>query len=929
VSELTPDQVPQRAANALVKFATQQAWWCIALVVLISAAATLVLVDPRSGEVRLTVDPSLERLLPKDDPDLAFYHSSRKIFGSDDAVVIALRARDSEQILEAESLAAITALTLKLAELEGVSSTVSIATAPAVQITEGVIYFGSIAEQLAEANYSPEALQAVIQDPIYRNSLITEDGSVGSVLVSLRDISDSELLNSQLVPQIRAELEALSPRFESWVTGGLVVKHDTAEALFDELTKALPLILLILATLLLLAFRTVRAMALPLITILTGLLWTMALMVLLQIPLNMVTVIIPPVIITLGLAYCMHVISEYYESFRHMAPGSVPASQRLDWVLQHISLPLFITGLTTAAGFMALFVNPLAAVKEFALFATFGVSLTVLLALTFLPATLTVCGRTKSIGMPTGTKAFAGLADFLAHYNLKLRPLILTLGFATLAVALFGATRIQVGSSYVADFPPDSKVRTDYEFINNTLGGANPFSIVIEGYVKDTFVQPEVLQDILLLQNWLEEQPEVADTHSLVDRLLLINQNLNAGDSDSLNIPNDARTIKQLFLFGGGDELRSFVDTEYHTIKITVRALVEDSASISNLLERVNTRLKRLPPPMVGRATGASVLATHTVEDIAGGQLISFMLALLVIWAILTLLFTSRLVGLMALIPNVIPIAIYFGALGLTGITLNPTTSLIACIVLGIAVDDTIHYLVRFNAEAKTAASEQKATFATLNGIIRPVTFTSLALILGFLVMTDSQLQNQVEFGALAAGTLAMAWITDLTFTPAMASRLKIVTLWDVLRLDLGHDPQRSIPLLEGLNLRQARRFALMTNIHDHPAGSRIIEKGRAAKNIYVVIDGTLEVWVTNDKGDRISLNTLRRGAVMGEVGFFNKRRTANVDAMTRARVLKFNTDDLETLRKRHPRIAAIIYRNLNQTQARRLAELTDRIQHS
>lgn len=929
MSDIAAESSPQRAANALVKFATQRAWWCIAIVMLLSAAAIATVVNPRTGELRITVDPSLERLLPKNDPDLAFYRANKHIFGGDDAVVIALRPTGNTQILKPSSLNRIKDLSLELAELGSVQSVVSIATAPAVQITEDVIYFGNITEQLEGAFYSQEAKQTIIQNPLYRNTLITDDGTIGTVIVSLRDISDTELLDSNLVPQIRSMLKELEPHFESWVTGGLVVKNDTADALFTELAKAMPLILLILAALLFIAFRTIRAVVLPLLTILVGLLWTMALMVLLKIPLNMVTVIIPPVIITLGLAYCMHVINEYYESFGHMDAGSVPAPERLGWVLQNISLPLFITGLTTAAGFMALLVNPLAAVKEFALFATFGVSSTVLLALTFLPATLTVCGGTKAPGMPTGAKFFTLFANFLARYNLKLRPAILVLGFATLAVALYGATRIQVGSSYISDFPADSEVRTDYEFINNTLGGANPFSIIIEGYVKDTFVQPETLQDIQLLQNWLEEQPEVADTHSLVDRLLQINQNLNAGDADSYSIPSDPRTIKQLFLFGGGEELRSFVDAEYHTIKITVRAKVEDSASISRLLERVDSRLKRLPPPMLGRATGSSVLATRTVSDIAGGQLISFGLALVVIWAILTLLFTSRLVGLMALVPNVIPIAIYFGALGFTGITLNPTTSLIACIVLGIAVDDTIHYLVRFNAEAKTAASEDVATYATLNGIIRPVTFTSIALVLGFLVMTDSQLQNQVEFGALAACTLAMAWLTDLTFTPALASRLKIVTLWDVLRLDLGHDPQRSIPLLEGLNLRQARRFALMTNIQSHRAGSRIIEKGRAARNIYVLIDGTLEVWVTNDKGDRISLNTLRRGAVMGEVGFFNKLRTANVDAMTNVRVLKFNTDDLENLRKRSPRIAAIIYRNLNQTQARRLAELTDRIQHS
>lgn len=926
------EEAPKRAVNAVVKFATQQAWLCIIIVLLITAAAGFALINPRTGDIRLDIDPAFDRLLPKNDNDLAFYQHNRHVFGSDDAIVIALRPKSPDGnngILQRQYLQAIDALSAKITELAGVHSVTSIASAPAVQTNSDEISFGSVIDQLAEANYSLPARQAILLNDLYRNTLITADGQVGTILVGLRDSGDRELLESGVVPDVRRLVGEYNTTFDSWITGGLVVKEATANALFSELTTALPLIGLIIAVLLFVVFRTLRAVLLPVFTIVISLSWTLALMVVFQRPLNLVTVIVPPVIITLGLAYCMHVINEYYESFNHDAPGTIAGSERLTWVLGNISLPLLITGLTTVAGFLALLLNPLAAVKEFAIFATIGVGFTVLLALTFLPATLTVCGRTAQIKQPTGSRFFVWLANFLAGVTLKFRPVILGLGFSTLAIALYGASKIEVGSSYISDFPADSQVRQDYEFINTTLGGANPFFIVVEGYVKDSFVQPQTLADIQSLQNWLEEQPEVAETHSLVDVLLQINQNLNGGDSASYRIPTEARTIKQLFLFGGGEQLRSFVDAEFHTIKITVRANVEDTASINNLLERVETRLKRLPPPMLGRATGSSVLATRTVDDIASGQLVSFGLALLVIWGILTLMFTSRRVGLMALMPNVIPIAIYFGALGLTGITLNPTTSLIACIVLGIAVDDTIHYLVRFNAEAKSAASEEKATYATLKGVIRPVTFTSLTLVLGFLVMTNSQLQNQVEFGALAAFTLAMAWVTDVTFTPAMASRLKIVTLWDVLRLDLGQDPQRSIPLLQGLNLRQARRFALMTNITKHASGSRIIEKGRDAHNIYVLIDGTLEVWINSDKGDRISLNTLRRGAVLGEVGSFNKKRTANVDALTQVRVLKFNTEDLELLRKRQPKIAAIIYRNLNQTQAARIAELTDRVQHA
>jgi len=289
---------------------------------------------------------------------------------------------------------------------------------------------------------------------------------------------------------------------------------------------------------------------------------------------------------------------------------------------------------------------------------------------------------------------------------------------------------------------------------------------------------------------------------------------------------------------------------------------------------------------------------------------------------LLSALFTSFRVGLLALLPNIIPIFLYFGTLGFSGVPLSPTTSLIACIVLGIAVDDTLYYFARFNADAQRLASERKATVSALRTVIRPVTYSSVALVLGFLVLTASGLQNQVQFGALAAFTIAVAWLADLTFTPALASGVRIVTLWDVLRLDLGREPQKSIPLFADLSLRQARVFALLSHIQHCKAGERVMSEGDRAGDIYVVIDGQLRAWVRR-KGEDVDLSQMRRGAVMGEVGHFAKRRTANVDAVSDVRLLRFDNDDLERLRRRSPRIAALVFRNLNRIQAQRLAQTT------
>jgi predicted RND superfamily exporter protein len=141
---------------------------------------------------------------------------------------------------------------------------------------------------------------------------------------------------------------------------------------------------------------------------------------------------------------------------------------------------------------------------------------------------------------------------------------------------------------------------------------------------------------------------------------------------------------------------------------------------------------------------------------------------------ILLIYFRSFRVALLALIPNMLPVAVYFGVLGLSGVTLNIITSLIACIVLGIAVDDTIHFIVRFREKAAELGDDSQAAVAALRAVARPVTSTTVALCAGFLVLAGSGLQHQVEFAVLSTIMLAFAWLIDMTFTPALFAGIGI-----------------------------------------------------------------------------------------------------------------------------------------------------------
>jgi hypothetical protein len=291
----------------------------------------------------------------------------------------------------------------------------------------------------------------------------------------------------------------------------------------------------------------------------------------------------------------------------------------------------------------------------------------------------------------------------------------------------------------------------------------------------------------------------------------------------------------------------------------------------------------------------------------------------------MALQFMSLRVGLIAMIPNVLPVLFYFGILGWSGITLNVTTGLVASIVLGIAVDDTIHFLGHFNTAAKQSASEKEGVRHAVMHVGRPVTYATSALCLGFLALTFSSLRQQAEFGVLAAVTLFLGWCCDLTFTPAIASRIRIVTLWEVLTLDLGENPHLAIPLFKGMSKAQARIVALMTEIVSAKAGERLIRLGEKGDGMYVVIEGRLRSSVETD-GRFVLLNTHARGDVLGEVGLFRGERTANVDCETDVRLLRLDPSNLARLRRRYPRVSAQLFRNLSDVLAQRLAAATSRL---
>lgn len=915
--------------------------WTIAAVLAVSLAVLPVCIDLATGRPRVAIDASIDNLLPASSEDRAVYERVRRLFGDSESVLVAVTLGP---VFTPENLKRVSVLTERFRALPGAERVFSLATAPNLVASGNEIDVRTFTQQAADDPANIAQFRAQLDaNPVYRGSLLSADGRTTAFAVTLSGVDEQAFRENRYPERIREIVNEVAGDAPVWITGSPVVKAATTAALLETLTLTIPLIFGLMALVLLVAFRSVRAMLVSIVTVAIALLWTVATVSLLGLTLNLVTAIVPPLVLTLGLTYGIHVLSDYLrgdhdEAAQAAEPTSlVPAAlvrarrreplptQRAVETMARIAVPIGLSFITTAIGFLGFLPNPLPAIQQFGALAIAGVGYAALLSLVFIPAVLSVTGSAKRATLP-GEALFRAVADRLATFDLRRRVAILATGLALIPLGLWLALDIRAGSETIRDYPEQHPVRAEYEAINRAFNGANVLSILIETHVNDALTDPELAREVEALQDWLRRQPEVGAAVSYLDFLKLTNQSLNSGDPAHFVVPETAAEIKQLLVFGGSDEVQRFIDARMRSTQITVRINVDGTQPIGELTARIEGRLAQLPPPLNGRVTGSAVLAMRTVGDIVDGQGLSVAIALAGIWALMAMLFTSVRAGFMALLPAVIPVAVYFGTLGVLDIPLSPTTSLIACIVLGVTVDETFHFLARFNTDARERGDEVLAARSALGAMLRPVTLNMVALCLGFLAFTGGGLHSQVLFGVLSAFTLFVAWIMDLTLTPSLGSYMRIVTLWDLLRLDLGKSPQHTIPLMAGLTLREARVFALLSRMETYQAHDRVIREGDWARDMYVIVDGELQAWVDRD-GDRRTLSTMGRGAVLGEAGFFGQRRTANVDALSPARLLRFGSEELERLRRRYPRIAATVFRNLNRIQAERLARTTAMLQ--
>ena len=896
----------------------------LAIVFAATVLSALLMIDVRTGQPRIDIDSSTDSMLPKHDEGRVYFERIKSLLDSGETTLVAL---SSDDVFTAESLQRIQAISERLEGLEQVERVSSLSTALNIRGEDGSLLIEPFFEDVPEdAAGLADLRRRALSDPIYAGNLVSKDGRVSVIAVTLLDLPEKEIQDSGIDERIQRIAKEEKGNLEVWVAGGAHVKAEMHRLMLRDLGVTTPLSVLVMSLVAFLSFRTVRGVLIPLLTAGISILITMSFVAVVFEQLNQITIAAPPIMLVVGFAYSIHVLSAYYDAIRLGSESSEHPTTPAEVAISEVATPVLFTGITTAAGFFSLMTSPLEAIVQFGAFCGVGVMVTVVVTLTFAPALLQVLAVPKKVSERKGKDVLDALFEDIARFDLQNGRGILIAGAIVAVVAFAGMFLIEVGTDMVSNFKRDNVVRSDFESVNDHLEGANAFNVIIETTAESAFKEPANLRVLEKLQAWLAEQPEIGGSTSLADYVKVIHQGLQDGSKEEWRIPDSRELVSQLLVVGANDEITTFVDFDYQVANVVVRTTAMDSAAIMRLVERIEVYLESVPSHLRTAVTGNTVLLGRTMDDIAVGQALSLGTAFVIIFAILSLMFMSVRSGFVALIPNVLPVLIYFGVLGWSGITLNTTTGLVACLVLGIAVDDTIHLMAHFNAASKRYADQTRGIVEAICVVGRPVTYTTVALCLGFSCLMLSSMKSQIEFGMLAAFTLAVAWVVDLTFTPALASRMRVVTIWDVLTLDLGEAPHLSIPLFRGLRPYQARIVALMTSVRSVDAAAQLFKTGDFGDRLYVVLDGEL-LATSNRDGREVPLVTMKRGDVVGEIApYFQGRRTANVHATADTRLLGLTNENLERLCRRYPRIGARIYANLNEVIATRLVSMTSRV---
>lgn len=720
--------------------------------------------------------------LARKDATLQFFNETRQMFGDDRVVIVALTVDD---VFTTSFIEKLDRMTRRLAEVRGVDETQSLTNIKAIRSTEsGVTVERLIPASAYETAQLARLKEEITRDPLYARQYVSTDGRTTSINVFLKPLGEAE--SRAVAEEVERVAKAEAGADEMLLAGVPVIDARGIRSMLRDMLVLSPLAAVLCFVIFLAAFRSFWGAALPMAALIIGLVWTIGVMTLLDRPITLATLSLPTVLMAVGSSYMFHVLNQYRISMSALGENPDKESQRAMWLdgLKFISPAVIVSGTTTMAGFGALASSSVPTVRDMGIFETLGVALMLALTLAFVPAALALLppnalGRSEDKDYAIWLNRW--LQNVTALILFRRRAVLITTILLTLVIGA-GAAWLKVNTDYLKIFPRKSETVQAAETLHERLAGAATVQLVVSGapgavYKPDFLGGVESLEQFALSQSGVDTAVSVTD---IVKRLNSVTSN------KSETLPQDGRQLRGLFdnYLSQDESIYRLVSRDYSRAVILLRTNLFGSNELKALTNKIEEWSRaNLPGGVQAQATGSVVLLNDASDAVADSQTLSLAIALVSIYLMMVILFRSFATGLLALIPNLVPIVWYFGFLGWTGITLDITTSLIASAALGLAVDNAVHMIRRYRqcvGERKRASSgeysaedEGWAMWLAMLRTGKPMVLANVMLMAAFLIFVLSSFVPVRVGGILWAVTIFACLAADLILLPVLM-KLKI-----------------------------------------------------------------------------------------------------------------------------------------------------------
>lgn len=721
---------------------------------------------------RLTFDASIQAMIPDDDPVLAELRKISDDFGSQELFLIAIQ---TDNVFNPDTLHKIDVLTKELAALPGIKE---VQTPLNAQLVESG-YFGI--EIKPVTTFLPQSAEEINQfrkeilHSPYVDRLITSDGRGAALLVDLENDNNNR---NELLTKIEQIVESQKGPEEIYIVGDSYVFHYTEQAMKEDLRNLVPFVVLVIAGVLYFTFKSFLGILVPIVTVGASLIWTVALMILWGIPVSMISMVMPVILVTLGIASSIHILNKYQES---LAKG-LPKREALEETFNTITSPVIMAALTTAAGFGSLitaFVHP---IREFGVLTALGVVISMGLSLTLVPAILILAKQPKEKLKANIDGKFAisndgfldKLLDTLTKWTVSKQSRVKIIVLIIFVVFGLGAFRLTLESNIINYFSDASPVKKGASVIEEVFGGSMQISVMVDTGLEDGIKEPDVLREIIVIQDYLNASETINHAVSIADIVRELNQALWEGDPQFYQIPDTREGVAQqllLFSMQGGSGLDSLVSYDYSRALITAQMKTLDAYMLKEKISEVETFLAERyggHPALDVRLIGTPKVMMRLMSRYVQTQISSLVTSIIGVGIIVCILIRSVALGLVSLVPLVFTVVLNFGIMGYSGIPLDAITSIIASLAIGIGIDYAIHYISRYRQELAYGQDVITALQNTGRSAGRGIFYNAIALIAGFLVLTFSHFRAISVFGYLIAVTMVISSLSALIVVPLL-----------------------------------------------------------------------------------------------------------------------------------------------------------------